>query len=85
MQWILNKNLPNVLWPEFCVLNNVTFEEMDKHLGLSAVDRSSFFLFAESIQNIGSNFKYPFFYNGLLAYIFFFYTDKTYSLKEPKR
>ena len=67
------------------MFNSVNFEEMDEHLGLSKVDRSSFFLFSESVKNITNRFKYPFFYNGLLAYIFFFYSDNTYQLSEPKR
>ena len=85
VQWLVQKNLP----AQFCAvtLNSITLEDvLEKHLKISSdVDPSTLTNFSDSIKKISRFFKYPFFYNGLLAYLFFFYSDSTYQLVEPRR
>ena len=88
LQWLLNFHISLPMWAELQVLHSLKPDEFVEHLK-PLVDcqmkLAEYTAFKKAVAIIGKCFQYPFFYTGLLANLFFFYSDNTYQLTNPQR
>ena len=64
-------------------MSNITFAEFNKEFNLISTEadcEEQFQRYSDSIKHINDNFKYPHYYNGLIAVLLLFNNDRTYDL-----
>ena len=81
--WLLDTNVPDRI-DDMVSLLSVSFDDLNNHLHFIQ-DEDHVRIYRECIANIGTHFKHPHIYLGLVANMLVFNTTDTMELEEPRR
>ena len=66
-------------------MSNITFDEFNKEFEIISTEehcKEQFQRYSDCIKNININFKYPHYYNGVIAFLLLFSNDWSYDLSD---